>query len=113
TPRMAPQLRRVAAATREHLLDLAADQEKLNRNSVVVRDGKIVEPNTKKSFDFGHITKGKKIAKAIGQNVTTSPAGEWKIEGKSVPKVDGRSFVTGSHKYASDIHRPGMLFGKM
>src|SRR5207248_176355 len=113
TPRMASQLRRVAAATREYLLDLAADQENLNRNSVTVQDGKIVEPNSKKSFDFGHITNGKKLAKAIGQNVTTVPADKWKVEGTSVPKVDGRSFVTGGHRYASDIKRPGMLFGKV
>src|SRR5262249_49620937 len=82
TPRVAPQLRRVAAATRKHLLDMTAEQEKLNRNSVIIQDGKIVEPNSKKSFDFGHITRGKKLAKAIGQDVATVPAKEWKIEGK-------------------------------
>jgi isoquinoline 1-oxidoreductase len=30
-----------------------------------------------------------------------------------VPKVDGRAIVTGKHKYASDIKRPGVLVGKV
>jgi isoquinoline 1-oxidoreductase len=30
-----------------------------------------------------------------------------------VPKADGRAFVTGGHRYASDVRRPGMLFGKV
>src|SRR5262249_8955656 len=29
------------------------------------------------------------------------------------PKVDGRAFVTGAHRYASDVRRPEMLFGKV
>src|SRR5919106_1517010 len=35
------------------------------------------------------------------------------IAGTSVPKVDGRDFVTGKHQYTSDIKREGMLFGKV
>ena len=31
----------------------------------------------------------------------------------SVPKVDGRAIVTGTRKYASDVNRPDMLFGKV
>ena len=33
--------------------------------------------------------------------------------GQSVPKVNGRDFVTGGHKYASDIRVPEMLYGKV
>ena len=29
------------------------------------------------------------------------------------PKVDGRAFVTGQHKYTSDLVREGMLYGKV
>src|SRR5262249_26789057 len=48
--------------------------------------------------------------KVIG-DASTTPAKEWKVAGTSVPKVDGRSFVTGAHKYTSDVKRPKMLFG--
>src|SRR5262249_26007143 len=46
TPTMASQLRRVAAAARESLLDLAAEQGELDRQSLSVVDGKIVGPHS-------------------------------------------------------------------
>lgn len=113
SPRMAPQLRRAAAAARDVLLDMAAEQGNVKRDSLVVQDGKVVDPASKKSFEFGALTKGKKIAKAIWANVSTTPPEKWKVAGTAVPKVDGREFVTGGHKYASDIKVPGMLFGKV
>ncbi len=112
TPRMASQLRRVAAAARELLLDLAAEEGKLDRKSLAVKEGKVVGPEAK-SFDFGQLTKGKKLMKVIDERAPTTPAAQWTVAGTSVPKVDGRAFVTGTHKYASDVKRPGMLFGKV
>jgi isoquinoline 1-oxidoreductase len=113
TPAMAAQLRKVAAAGRELLLDLAAEQGKVERGRLAVVDGKVVEPQTRQSFDFGSLTKGKKLVKVIGNDAPTTPAKEWKVAGTSVAKVDGRAFVTGEHQYASDVKRPGMLFGKV
>jgi nicotinate dehydrogenase subunit B len=51
--------------------------------------------------------------KAIPDNVELTPATEWKIAGKSVPKVNGRDVVTGKHRYTSDIKLPNMLHGKV
>ncbi len=113
TPRMAPQLRRVAAAAREALINLAAEQAKLDRSSLTITDGKVVGPQSKPSFEFGELTKGKKLVKVVASDVRTTPADKWTVTGTSVPKVDGRDFVTGGHRYASDIQRPGMLFGKV
>ena len=112
TPMMAPQLRRVAAAARELLLDLAAEQGKTERAALTVNDGKVVGPRSKPSFTFGQLTKGKKLAKLIG-DTEPKPPPKWTVAGTSVPKVDGREFVTGTHKYASDVTRPGMVFGKV
>src|SRR5262249_2918582 len=50
TPDMAAQLRRAAAAAREALLDLAADESKLARSELSVRGGKIAGP---KNYTFG------------------------------------------------------------
>jgi isoquinoline 1-oxidoreductase len=113
TPRMASQLRLVAVAARELLLDLAAEHAKIERARLTVADGKVVEKDGKQSFSFGQLTHGKKLMKVIGPDEKTTPATEWKIAGTPVPKVDGRDFVNGAHKYASDIKRPGMLFGKI
>src|SRR5262249_39786492 len=56
---------------------------------------------------------GQKLLSAIGDDVPTTPAERWTVAGKPTPKVDGREFVTGRHRYASDQARPGMLHGKV
>ena len=113
TPDMAPRLRRVAASAREALLDLAAEQAKVERGSLTLDGGKITHPPSKRSFSFGELTKGKKLTKNVSFDVATTPPANWKVAGTSVPKVDGRAIVTGKHRYASDVKLPGMLFGKI
>jgi isoquinoline 1-oxidoreductase len=113
SPSMAPQLRRVAAAARELLLDLAAKEGKVRRESLTVSGGKVVGPRANPSFEFGQLTKGKKLVKLVDDNTPTTPAANWTVAGTSVPKVDGRAFVTGAHRYTSDMKLPGMLFGKV
>ncbi|MDB6023319.1 MAG: isoquinoline 1-oxidoreductase [Pedosphaera sp.] len=113
TPDMALQLHKVAAAAREALLDLAADSLKADRVSLSVADGKIIHTGTSDSVTFGQLTKGQKLLKSVDDKSPRTSAQDWKIAGTSVPKVNGRDFVTGKHKYASDIKRPGMLHGKV
>jgi len=113
TPTMATQLRRAAAAARDVLLDLAADLGKVERGSFTVAAGKVSGPGGKPAFTFGELTKGQKLMKVIAAGVSTAPANKWAVAGTSVPKVDARAFVTGTHQYASDTRRPGMLFGKV
>ena len=113
TPAMSPQLRKAAAAARELLIDLAADQMKVERTSLVVADGRITHPSTKQSLGFGQLSKGQKLMKTIGEGVVTTPADKWEVAGKSMPKVSGRAIVTGEHRYTSDMKRPGMLYGKV
>ena len=118
SPRMAPQLRRAAAAARELLVDLAAERMnaekmKFERSELTVADGRVSHAATKQSFAFGELTKGRKLTKAIAADVAVTPAAEWKIAGSSAPKVDGRAIVTGQHQYSTDVKRPGMLYGKV
>jgi isoquinoline 1-oxidoreductase len=113
TPMMSSQLRRVGAAAREWLLDRAAEQGKVERASLTVADGKITGPQGRPAFTFGELTRGEKLVKVIGENTPMTAPDKWTVAGTSVPKVDGREFVTGAHGYASDVRRPGMLFGKV
>jgi isoquinoline 1-oxidoreductase len=113
TPRTVPQLRQAAAAARELLLDLAAEQAKVERGSLVVAEGKVSHPPSGRTFSFGDLTKGKKLTKTIAADVPVTPAAAWKVEGTSVPKVDARVLVTGKHRFSSDVKRPGMLYGKV
>ena len=113
TPTMAPQLRKAAAAAREALIDLAAEEWKVDRSTLGVKDGKVINERSKQSLDFGKLTKGQKLLKVITENIPTTPPDQWKVIGKSIAKVDGRNFVTGKHRYTSDTRLPDMLFGKV
>jgi len=110
---MASQLRKVAAAVRELLIDLAAEQAKVERGTLVANDGKVTHPPSQRSFTFGELTNGKKLTKTVSAEVSTTPAKEWKIAGTPIPKVDGRAIVTGKHKYTPDVKLPEMLYGKV
>jgi isoquinoline 1-oxidoreductase len=113
TPTMAPQLRRVAAAARELLVDLAAEQWNVERGTLQVAGGKVSHPPTGRSIDFGQLTKGRQLLRTLSDSLPTTPPAEWKVAGQPAPKVDGRALVTGGHRYASDVKRPGQLAGKI
>ncbi len=113
TPTMAPQLRKAAAAAREVLIDLAAEEWKVDRDVLATKDGKVINTRSKQSIDFGKLTRGQKMVKVISDSAPTTPADRWQITGKSVAKVDGRNFVTGKHRYTSDTRLPDMLFGRV
>jgi isoquinoline 1-oxidoreductase len=113
TPVMAAHLCKVAAAARELLIDLAAEQAKVDRATLVAADGRVNHPPTRRSFTFGELTKGKKLAKTIAAETPVRSPVDWTVAGTSVPKVDARALVTGQHRYASDVKRPGMLYGKV
>jgi CO/xanthine dehydrogenase Mo-binding subunit len=112
TPDMAVQLRKVGAAARELLIELAAEQAKVERGELTVADGKVTHASSGRSFSFGELTKGKKLTKTVA-NAPVTPATQWKVAGTSVPKVEGRAIVTGKHRYSSDVARPGMLHAKV
>lgn len=113
TPDMSRRLRGVAATARELLIDLAAQKWKVDRSELSAEDGKIVHKSNHQSATYGELTRGEKLVKEVSADPPTTPADRWTVMGKSLAKVDGASFVTGSHKYASDIKRPGMWYGKV
>ncbi len=113
TPTMGPQLRKMALEAREVLVEIAAQKWSAQPASLVAAEGKVTNPHTKQSFTYGELTQGRNIVKMTAAVPELSPASEWKIAGTPVPKVDGRKFVTGEHRYASDLHVEGMMYGKV
>ena len=113
TPDMGLQLRRAAATAREALLDLAAALWSVDRGSLAVADGKVRHPPSQRSIGFGELATGSKLVRTISPETPLKPATQWRVAGMPVPKVDGRDFVSGRHRYASDIALPGMLFGRV
>ena len=113
TPRMAPQLRKAAAAARETLIALAAEQWKVAPADVRIVNARFVNHDASKSLTLAEVAKGRKLVKTIPPDVAITPARDWTIAGTSVPKVDGRDFVSGKHQYTTDLKREGMLYGRI
>jgi len=111
TPRMWPQIRKAAAAAREMLVDLAAQKWRVDRSSITVADGRLTAGS--RSAEFGELTQGEKLTRTIPASAALTPATGWKVAGTSVAKVNAREIVTGAHRYAYDMRRPGMLDGKV
>lgn len=112
-PYMGPQLRKAAATAREVLVDMAAAEWKTDRANLVVEKGQVINTKTKQAIQIGKLTGGKQILKGIDEKVTVTPPERWAVAGTSVSKVNGASFLTGKHKFVSDMKLPGMLYGKI
>ncbi|HXZ13095.1 MAG TPA: molybdopterin cofactor-binding domain-containing protein [Candidatus Sulfotelmatobacter sp.] len=113
TPTMNLQLRKVSAAARDLLLDLAAEEWKVDRKRLVAAGGKITDRETSRSIEYSALVKGRQLAQTLPAEDPLIPPSEWTVAGRSLPKVDGREFVTGKHRYPSDQKLPGMLYGKI
>jgi isoquinoline 1-oxidoreductase len=111
TPTMGPQLRTMAAAARQLLLEIAAQRWHVDAATLKAADGKVINPQNAQSLAYGELTRGEKLMKTVSSEEGLSPPPEWKIAGTAVPKAGGRDFVTGNHKFPSDITRPEMMFG--
>jgi CO/xanthine dehydrogenase Mo-binding subunit len=113
TPQMGTQLRKAAACARELLLDMAAQRWSVDRKPLSAGNGFITNSVGGQKLSFGELTQGQKLVKILGADPPLTPAAQWKVAGSTAPKVDGRDFVTGAHRYTSDLTRPGMLHGKV
>ena len=112
TPTMFPQLRRAAAVARTQLIALAADKWGLPSADLRLLDGCVVSASGK-SIRFGDLTRGAQLVHQIDSSTPLAPATEWRVAGSQLPKVDGREFVTGGHKYTSDMAPSGVLYGRV
>jgi isoquinoline 1-oxidoreductase len=113
TPIMAPQLHKVAAAAREMLLELAAQQWKVEPSALVVDDGHVRNPASGSALSFGELTKGRKLTRTISADARVTPAAEWKVAGRTLHKLNGHALVTGKEKFTSDMKVPGMMYGRV
>ncbi len=113
TPTITPQLRRVASAARDLLIEVAAKEWNVAPEYLKAANAKVTDPASGRSLTYASLARGKTLAQNLpGQDPVTPPP-DWTIAGKPVPKVDARDFVTGRHQYTPDLHPAGLLHGKV
>ncbi|WP_232834790.1 xanthine dehydrogenase family protein molybdopterin-binding subunit [Pleomorphovibrio marinus] len=113
TPQMSLTLRKAAATLREMLKEEASDSWQIGKTSLSLEGGAIAHPSNGKRLTYAELANGKRLFEPYRDNVELTPVNEWKIAGTSVPKARGRDYVTGKHKYVSDLSLPNMQYGKI
>jgi nicotinate dehydrogenase subunit B len=113
TPTITPQLRSVANAARELLVAAAAKEWNIAPEGLVAADAKVTDPASGRSLRYAELARGKTLAQNLPAEDPVTPATQWTIAGKPIPKVDARAFVTGRHQYTPDFRPDGMLYGKI
>ena len=105
------QLRQAAAAARQALLAEAA--KKLGTDNLTVADGVVAAG--RKKVSYGELIGGKSFSIKLDpkQPVKEKSPKDYKIVGKSVPRVDIPDKVTGRFTYMQDFRVPGMLHGRV
>jgi isoquinoline 1-oxidoreductase len=113
TPEMNLQLRKVASAARDTLIVLASTQWQVDRKRLIAADGKITDSESKRTVEYAALVKGKQLTETLPVEDPLIPAVQWTVAGQPLPKVNGRDFVTGKHRYPCDQKLPDMLHGKV
>lgn len=113
TPTMGRQLRKVAATARDLLVDRAAQRWQVEKSTLFIAHGTVSSPKLGQSASYAELAQGQPLLKVIGEDEPLISASSWTVAGTPAPKVNGRDFVTGRHKYTSDMKRPSMLYGKV
>lgn len=113
TPQMGTQLRKAAAAAREELINIAAKKWNAGVDTLTAEGGFVVNSAANNKLSYGELTGGKQLLIPINDKAKVTPFADRKLTGTSVPKVNIRSFLTGRHKYVSDMKVEGMVYGKI
>ncbi len=119
------QLRQASAAARQELLKLASARLDSPVDTLTVTDGVVsVVGNPSKKIAYGDLLGGKRFnikisAAGIGWDMKVAPEihaknpKDYKIVGKSIPRVDLPGKFTGEFVYSQDVSVPGMLHGRV
>ena len=113
TPTMTPQLRLVASAARDLLVEVAAKEWNVAPEKLKAAGAKVSDPASGRSQTYAALAHGKTLAQNLPAEDPVTPPADWTIAGKAVPKVDARDFVTGRHQYTPDLRPDSMLYGKV
>src|SRR5215211_5103425 len=101
-------VRAIAAEARARLVTAAAEQWDLPASSLTTRDTAVWAPDGR-SATYGSLTEAAAKVDQPAVSTDPKPSSEYRIIGTSTPRIDARSIVTGTAKYALDVDVPDAL----
>lgn len=107
----AEPLRRAAATARGWLVAEAAKRLGCDVDTLKICDGLIIHFN--ESLPLGDLIKGRAIVLELDTQASLKPISEYRIVGRSHPRLDLPFKATGTWTYVHDVRVPGMLHGRV
>jgi CO/xanthine dehydrogenase Mo-binding subunit len=102
-------VRFAAAAARQKLLELAAQQLNVPIDQLTMNAGKITNNSGDRSLTFFQLLNGKQLTDKIQAPVALKPKDSYKLVGKAIPRNDIKRMVRGESVYIQDLRFPGMV----
>jgi isoquinoline 1-oxidoreductase beta subunit len=104
------RMRQAGAAARMMLVDAAAARLGVAASELATDNGTIVHKASNRSVTYGEVAPDAAMLEAPAEVRLREPA-DWKLLGKSQPRVDMLDKVTGAPIFGIDVRQPDMLFG--
>ncbi len=102
-------LRKAGAAAKEMLTETAAKRWGVSVDKCYAEDGRIHQRNSDKSFSYGELAdEASKLP--IPKNPKLKDSKDFKIIGKTKPRLDVPDRVTGKAVFGMDVDVPGMVY---
>jgi isoquinoline 1-oxidoreductase subunit beta len=101
-------VRSIAAEARARLVTAAAERWDLAASSLSTRDTAVWAPDGR-SATYGSLTEAAAEVLVPAVSNDPKPSSEYRLIGKSTPRVDARSIVTGAARFTLDVDVPGAL----
>jgi nicotinate dehydrogenase subunit B len=107
------ELRRASATARRALVERAAQRFGVPTDDLIVDDGVVrVKANPERAVRYAELI-GDGLKLDVDSKIALKKAPDYKLIGKSIPRVDIPAKVTGEFTYIHDVRVPGMLHARV
>ena len=102
------QMRRAGATARAMLIAAAADNWKVDANTLATRDGMVLHRASGRKASYGKLAE-KAATLPLPEDVQLKAPKDFRYIGKQFKRTDSRAKSNGSAQFASDLRLPGQL----
>ena len=102
-------LRRTGAAARDMLMQAAASRWGIDKSQCRTENGVVINSATNARLTYGSLAESA-AQLPVPATITLKDPAQFKLIGKSIPRVDTPAKVTGRATFGIDVELPGMLY---
>ena len=106
-------LRQACAHARRIMLDRAAAELGVERATLIVDDGAIGAPGANRALSYWDVQGGRPFGVNIETWIDEKPAGQLRVVGKGMARVDLPAKIRGAPAFVHDMSLPGLLHARV